>query len=347
MSFFVVVRKAARIAPLLACAGVFVACSDTPVDPSVATAPAAAFNGVTVAPQAALMAVGDSLQLDVTRFALDSTVLADADSIAYSTSDVSRVEVTSLGVVHAKAVTNLGPVKVIATVRRQGITRADTAYVGVVATRGTVPTFSIADPGAAGAKSPGTYVGIATSLTYMAGGTPTTLTGNAVPVNISITPASIAAPYDNRTFVATGNSGRVFVTATLTAFGTPLTDTISYTLTDAASFYVSFMSAGATFFQGNGVAGRYSVSGTTLHLRAGGYITFSNSIYSNPPSVGVTFRLVSGEGPAPDSTAALATAYASARVTFPNPGTYVYSWNRAADTLITDPDKRGGTIVVR
>jgi hypothetical protein len=184
-------------------------------------------------------------------------------------------------------------------------------------------------------------------ISYTVGGVPTTVSGSAVPVHISVTPSSLAALYDNRTFVSMGNSGTVLVTANVTVFGTPMLDTLRYALGDPSSYFIEFMTTGSVFFQGSGTSGRYSISKTTLYLRQNGRVTFANFVFNHTPSVGVKFALVSGAGPAPDSTEALAFPFSSVDVTFPNPGTYTYSWNLAADTLIADPDQRGGTIVVR
>jgi hypothetical protein len=235
-------------------------------------------------------------------------------------------------------------------IRRQGVTRADTAYVAVVATRGTAPTFSLADANAATPKSPGSYVGVSTSIAYTVDGTPTTLSGNSVPVSISIAPTAAAQLYNNRMFITGANTGTLTVSANVNVFGIPLTDTVRYTLTDSQTLYVSFLSGGTTYYQGSGTSGRYSISGTTLYIATGGGISFYNEVYNNgnpPPPVSVKFALVSGVGPPPAPTIELASYYASTRVIFPNPGTYTYLWTGAADTLIADPDKRGGTIVVR
>lgn len=341
----------------LALAVVLAACGghDAPTTPAPRAAPSDLLNLVRVSPQAAVIAAGGTQQLTLTAIALDSTPVTSFDTTVYTSSDSTRVKVSATGLITAatgsKAVTGSSPVRVIASVTRGQVTRADTCYVAVVETQGTNPTFSIFDPTAATKKLPisGTKT-ISPTVTYLAGMTPTSLSGSSVPIKLSITPTTSVLPTSTNGFYVFSPSGTIHVTATTSVFGVPLTDTITYSLGDQTSITIFISNSGLIYYQSSSgnPAGAYNDS-TTLYLQAGGSVTFQNNFIFQPYSFNIEFTAPEGVTP-PDSIAGLSfLTFSSPRNqtrTFATPGRYTWKWTGDATRLLL-PGKAGGILIVR
>jgi hypothetical protein len=342
------------IAACGALAGALSGCgSDAPTTPDARVSPSLVLNSVTVSPQTAILGPGGTQQLSVSAAALDSSAITAYDTVFYTSTDTTHAKVSATGLITAvtgsKAPTGSTPVRIIASLVKDHVTRIDTCSVTVVPTTGSNPIFTIADLTAATVKLvSGTPKAVAAKLTYTTPTGTATITGAAVPIKMRITPTTSASVTSTTSFTPFTSQGTVFITATTTAFGVTLTDTITYLLGDPTSLTITFQNTGLIFYQAATAApaNAYNTS-TTLYLRAGGSILFSNNMLNAPYVLNVGFTASNG-GVAPDSALNLNGTLPTNRktVAFPVAGTYVYTWGGDAANLTT-ADKRSSTIIVR
>jgi hypothetical protein len=160
-------------------------------------------------------------------------------------------------------------------------------------------------------------------VTYFDGTRTVAMDGIAIPVKIRVAPSTLAR-YDSPTsFLALAAAGQVTVYATTTIFGTPLTDSVTYTLGDPLLATIVFYKAGAQFLQGRGSDGGYPPS-TTFYLQPGGALNVQNWAYLVTHTVGVTCTPTDGGVAPPPVT--VGPSYSSQSMTFTTVGRYSCDW---------------------
>lgn len=331
-------------------AAVLAACSDTPAAPEPGDK-ATVLNSVTVAPQTIVMAAGATLQLGMTASSLTGAAVSDFDAVTFVSNDSSRVKVSDTGLITAAtgpdAVTD-GPVTVIATAYKDGVTRSDTAYVAVVATAGTSPQFSIHTPYDTITKlAVGGTQFVNASLQYTVNGGTVDMPAEAIPVKIRVSPATYGYTVGANTFSITGSMDTIRVYASLNVFGTTLTDSTKYPLGDPTSLYIFMNSSGLSYFQGTGytLASAFTTA-TTVYLQQGGFVEFGSSLYNSPYVFGVSFT-AAGNVVAPDPVSGInADSFTRFDITFSDTGTFTYTWTGDASKLLP-ANQLSSKIVVR
>lgn len=304
------------------------ACSDSPDAPSVRVPVSSAIASVQLSPRALIMAPGTTQQLSLTAVALDSTPLTTFDTVRYISTDSLRVNVSSTGLITAPAglTATTSPVRVIASAVRDGVTRVDTAYVMVVATNGTNPTFTLADPTAATIKVPLNSTRTAAPIvTYFDGTSTVTMKGSAVPIRIQVTPTTLAATSSATQFYTYASSGAVTISATLTVFGTPLSSTYTYNLGNPLSGFVRLYQAGLKVLQGVSTLPAGYQTSTVFTIQPGGSMSYENWVDFGNHTVGVTCTADDG-GSAPDPVTGMVSETGSGSMAFPRIGHYTCNW---------------------
>ena len=304
------------------------ACSDTPSAPPIQVNPATVLGRVQVSPQAALLAAGGTQQLSVTAFGLDGSALASYGTVRYSSIDSSKVAVSATGLMTARtglrAITD-APVGVVATVVKDGITQADTAWVAVVATAGTGATFSLADPSSATKVAVNDFKSVNPTITYFDGTSTVTMSGSAVPVKIRVTPSTLAKPYSASSFQAVAAAGQVTVYATTSIFGTAITDSVTYTLGDPAYGFIRLYRSGLKLLQGYATGPAAFGPTTTFYVQVGGYMDLQVWADLGSGTAGVTCTATEG-GVAPPPVTGLVSNYGEDYMTFTTAGLYSCDW---------------------
>jgi hypothetical protein len=305
------------------------ACSDAPTTLTTRIPDSDVLATTQISPRALIMAAGATQQLTLTAFALDSTVLSTYDTVTYASSDSLRVQVSPTGLITAatgpKAPTS-GPVRVVASVVRSGITRADTAYVAVVATAGTNPTFTLADPSADTIKVPfnSTRTAIGT-VTYFDGTSTVTMPPGTVPIRIQVSDPSVALTSSATQFFTYAAEGTVTISGTTTVFGTPLSSSYTYQLGNPLRAGITLYPIGAKILQGTATSTAGYERSAVLKIQPGGLITIAvylSGLSAGKRTVGVTCTADDGgSAPAP----AIGLTYGGS-LQFTRPGSYSCDW---------------------
>lgn len=321
------------------------ACSDAPTTPASRANPSTVLSQVVLEPQAAVMAEGATLQLQIHAIALDQTSIASYDTVTFVSTDSTRVKVSNSGLITAAtgptAETEF-PVAVVASVQKNGVTQTDTAYIAVVATAGTSPTFSIRASDDTVPVAIGDTKTVYPTVTYMVGGMTVTMDPFTVPFKIRLNPADAGSLQGPTSFMANHATGSATVYGTTSIFGATLTDSTTYRFGDPSNLFLFVEQNSLIFFQGSGTVG--ADTSAVFYLRTGGTVTFQNNLFQGDYVVGVSFTASNG-GVAPPPQSGLG-GFGRATLTFNVPGTYVYRWTGDAATVLP-PNQLGSTIVVR
>lgn len=319
------------IATMLAVAATTIAlaaCSETPTTVSANVDPSTVLGQLQLSPQAAVIAEGGTQQFTVTATAINGTSTTEYGDLQFVSGDSGKVTVSPTGLVTARtgdrALTDV-PVPVVVLSHKGGLTRADTAYVAVVATAGTAPTFSLADPSAAIKVSVNNIKSVTPAVTYFDGTTTVSMDGLAIPVKIHVAPSTLALYASPTSFQAIAASGQVTVTATTTIFGTPLTDSVTYTLGDPTSAVIRLYKSGLQYLQGNGSPYSGFPPSTTFYLQVGGELDLANWASIGTHTVGVTCTATDG-GVAPPPVTGIFSDYGSGFMIFTTAGKYSCDW---------------------
>jgi hypothetical protein len=309
-------------------ATVVAACSETPTTPPVRADGSAVIGQVQIQPEAVVLAEGGTQQLSVAVTSLDGTPITAYDAVQYTALDSSKVTVSATGLATARtglrAITD-APIGVMATVTKDGITRTDTAYFAVVATAGSAPTFSMADVSAGDKVPVATTKSVTPTIIYFNGTSLDTLDGSAVPVKIHIHQPTLARRASPSSFSPIAAQGTITVSATTVVFGTPLTDSVTYTLGDPLSAFVRLYQAGFKLLQGYATSPAGFAPSTVFYLQAGGELDLQNWAKTGTHTVGLTCTATDG-GVAPPPVTGMAASYGSGFMIFTTPGRYSCDW---------------------
>lgn len=301
------------------------ACSEAPTTPAQEMNGSVVVGHVRVDPEAAVIAAGGTQQLTTTVTALDGTPITTYDTIQYVSLDSSKVTVSSAGLVTARTGSRAAtdaPVGVAVLVTQHGVTQTDTAYIAVVETAGSSPTFSMADASSGDKVAVGDFKSVTPSITYFDGSNTVTLQGYQVPINIRVEQPALAMRTSPTSFKPILAQGQVTISATVVVFGTPLTDSVTYSLGDPASVRIYLSQSGLTWQQ---QAGSAFSSSAVFYLQTGGELDVTNFASIGTHTVGLTCT-ASGSGVAPPPVTGLTTNYSSAAMVFTMPGTYACDW---------------------
>jgi len=270
--------------------------------------------------EAVTMTTGSTLQLTVAPLNGNQGTLANLPAATFTTSDSQKVKVSATGLLTAVQVTGATPVTVIAKLTVGGITNADTTQVLVVSTARTFKSLSIQPAVGDSAK-----VALASSklLNVVA------LDSNDAPLvspNIIIKYRSLNPLV--ATVSATGSvsgvtKGKVKIVASTTSYGVAKSDTILYTVGNAATAQV--------FLFGNSFTGVSPVNPATTIVGVFATVTFTKSVaYSAVVTTDITFDSltsnivnISGGGTGANIVG-LANAPVNAQRKFMVPGTYTF-----------------------
>jgi len=338
---FLAPAVAATVAVTVACG------SDAPSAPEAAD-PSAVLGSVTVTPQAIVMAAGKTAQLTASAASLSGVTIDALDTVTYTSGDSGRVKVSPTGLLTAAtgtAAVTSGPVSIIVSARKNGVTKTTTAYVAVVAAEGTNPQFSIRTPNDTAVLGVGAFPSVAGTLSYTVGGSVVTLPSSRIPFVIRVTPSTYGVLSGTKAFQVTRAIDTIHVSTSVSVFGTLLSDSTQYPLGDASAVYIVVQASGLIYKQGDGSAA-FNTS-TTFYVRKGGSVTFQNNLFGSPYVFGVSFESSNGGVPIPPITG-LNPDFGTfnAQVVFDTPGTYKYTWTGDATKLLP-ANQIGSTIVVR
>jgi hypothetical protein len=304
------------------------ACSETPSISSTDFDPSTIVGGLHLSPEAAVIAAGGTQQLTVTATALNGTPITEYGDLQFVSGDSGKVTVSQTGLVTARtgsrALTDV-PVPVVVISHKDGVTRADTAYVAVVPTVGSATTFSLADPSSAIKVSVNDIKSVTPAVTYFNGTTTVAMDGLTIPIKIHVAPTTLAQYASPKSFLAIAASGQVTVSATTTIFGTPYTDSVTYTLGDPRSVVIRLYKSGLQYLQGNGSPYAGFPPTTTFYLQVGGELDVVNWASFGPHTVGATCTATDG-GIAPPPVTGIPSDYGGGSMTFTTAGRYSCDW---------------------
>jgi hypothetical protein len=325
-----------------------IACgSDAPTTPHAAD-PSVVLGSVTVAPQAIVMAAGKTAQLTASATSLSGIAIDALDTVMYSSSDSGRVRVSPTGLLTAAtgaAAVTSGPVSIIVSARKNGVTKTTTAYVAVVATEGTNPQFTIRTPNDTAILGVGTFQSVVGTLSYTVNGSTVNVPSSGIPFVIQVTPSAYGVVQGTKSFQVLRAVDTIRVSTSVSVFGTMLSDSTKYPLGDASAVYITIQASGLIYKQGDGSA-PFDTS-TTFYVRKGGSVWFQNNLFGSAYVFGVSFESSNGGVPIAPITG-LSGDFSAFRheVVLNTSGTYKYTWTGDATKLLP-PNQIGSTIVVR
>ena len=358
--------------------GLFVAgcLGDKAAAPSVRPA-ATTIGTISASPTNAVMAIGDTLSIHVVGQTLGGTPMTSFDSVLYllqQPNDSLRVRVSLTGVVTALTQTNpWSPVRLQVVAFKDGLARADVAYLTIVPTAFSGATLSIQpSPGSSADVSSGSYLSIqpvienpttgasaentairlefdsrdsATVACYL----PTlTAIPNFTAAQLALnrcTDTGIGSPNLNELFALA--KGTVWVHANVTVFGAALRDSVQYQIINTQNGVVYLFP---------GILGLYNGYGAHVYIAPGGVVSFNNgfdpgfavliSFTFDHPEAATATTPPSTDGDSTGNITPLASNASSTR-RFLTPGTYTWTATVTSGAAPFPGQATTGTITVR
>jgi len=355
-------------------AAILAGCSqDHGVAPTVRS-PEATLGVIHASPLNAILAVGQTVQIDVAGQALSGQAITTFDSVVFATqsaTDTLRVQVSPTGLVTGRAASGSNPVLLNVFAFKDGVIRADQVILQVTDSAITAPTLSI-QPG------PGESTTLSQNSSMQLTPVVRNALGSSVPyvslrllyhdadlgklgcyvpnfpdvgkyTSTELSLPTCASSVGLNSIVATDRSGSVWVIADASVYGVHLRDSVQYTMINPPSGLVAFLPRNLSLQGGTTLFG-------AVYIVPGGQVTFYNFfdtglgtsidvVFDNPGAVAAVSPPSTTGGSSGNITALLGGQQTLR--TFPTPGTYHYTATLSGSIAPFSGAQTSGEIVVQ
>lgn len=340
----------------------------------VLQSPESILAAVHASPLNVVLAVGQTVQIDVAGQTLSGQAVTTFDSVRYATqsaTDTIRVQLSPTGLVTGRAASGSNPVLVNVFAFKEGVVRADQVILQVTDSAITAPTLSIQPgPGESTVLSLNSSLQLSPVVQNALGSTVPYVSlrliyhdadvgklGCYVPTfpdvgtytSTELSLPSCASSVGLNSIVATDRTGSVWVIADAMVYGVHLRDSVQYTMISPSSAFVAFLPRNLSLQGGTTLFG-------SLYIVPGGSITFANffdaglgtsiDVVFDNPGAATAATPPSSNGGSSGNIVALLGGQETIRV-FPTPGTYHYTATLSGSIAPFTGAQTSGEIVVQ